>query len=325
MSLAEHGKGHCEVLYDSASKYTVTVGADSAMVLRDAATGAESNLVIDEHDYSAIRAAAISPDAADYTTQMVTGCQSGTVRVFSFPSLEYQSNLHRFDAPVRQLAYSANGKLIAAVAEDSSEVCLFDAATAELKCKLKKHAHHVRSVAFDPSGTFLASSGGDGGMAIWDVSKTVTGSLPCAWSSAKLLKDAKATPEQHLHRLAWRADGSAMAVPLGNGVTVLAPGKWNEKIRLRGGKDAHESDICVLAWSPSGRYLASGDIAGRLVVWDTDSAHPIDSRTLTAGTSLCSLMWDTKRNALVASDRDGHVITPWTGVVPSDMPSPFAA
>jgi WD40 repeat protein len=130
----------------------------------------------------------------------------------------------------------------------SSEVCLFDAATQELKCKLKKHAHHVRSVSFDPSGTYLASSGGDGAVAIWDISKAVSAEMSCAFSSAKLLKDAKATPEKHLHRLAWRADGAALAVPLGNDVAVLAPGKWDEKIKLRGSKTSHTSDVCVVAW-----------------------------------------------------------------------------
>jgi chromosome transmission fidelity protein 4 len=168
-SMCEHGPGHSEVLYDGPSNRVVSVGADSAMVLRDAATGEEVNLCVDEHDYTPIRALALSPAAADYTPQLITGCESGTIRVFSFPGLQFKSNLARFDAPVRQLAYSADGKLVAAVAEDSSVVQLFDAATEQPKCKLHKHAHHVRSVSFDPSGRYLASTGGDGAVAVWCV------------------------------------------------------------------------------------------------------------------------------------------------------------
>ena len=48
-------------------------------------------------------------------------------------------------------------------------------------------------------------------------------------------------------------------------------------------------------------------------------------RTINAGQPLCSLAWDPKRNSLLASDRDGRVIQPWTGVVPGDLPPPQAA
>ena len=327
MSLCEHGPGHCEAAYDGNAKFMCTVGADSAMVLREAETGAESNLVADEHDYRPIRSLAISPIAAEYTAQLVTGCDAGTLRVFTFPELQFKSIVHRFDAPVRQLAYSTDGKLVGVVVEDSPSIQLFDATTEELKCKLTKHSHHVRSIAFDPSGKYLASTGGDGAMAVWDVSKGVSSGLQPTWSSAKLLKDAKGTPEQHLHRLAWRPDGTNLAVPLGADITVLAPPKWNDVMSLRGGKatDGHQADVSVLAYSPSGRYLASGDITGRVVVWDTESARPVDSRTLNAGQPLCSLSWDPKRNALLSSDRDGRVMTPWTNVIPTDLPPPFAA
>lgn len=310
MSLCEHGPGHCEATYDGNGKFVCTVGSDSAMVLREAETvrrppsvplalsfcipphpsnvrmlnravvqGAESNLVADEHDYRPIRSLDISPIAAEYTAQLVTGCDAGNIRVFSFPELQFKSIVHRFDAPVRQLAYSADGKLIGAVVEDCPDIQVFDATTEELKCKLTKHTHHVRSIAFDPSGKYLASTGGDGAMAVWDVSKGVSSGLQPAWSSAKLLKDAKGTPEQHLHRLAWRPDGSNLAVPLGTNISVLAPGKWNDVMSLRGGKatEGHQSDVSVLSYSPSGRYLASGDITGRVVVWDTDNGRPVDS------------------------------------------------
>ena len=109
------------------------------ILTRAVAQGAESNLVADEHDYRPIRSLDISPTAAEYTAQLVTGCDAGTIRVFSFPELQFKSIAHRFDAPVRQLAYSPDGKLVGAVIEDSSEIQLFDTTTEELKCKLSKH------------------------------------------------------------------------------------------------------------------------------------------------------------------------------------------
>ena len=97
MSLCEHGPGHCEAAYDGNAKFMCTVGADSAMVLREAETGAESNLVADEHDYRSIRSLAISPIAAEYTAQLVTGCDAGTLRVFTFPELQFKSIVHRVE------------------------------------------------------------------------------------------------------------------------------------------------------------------------------------------------------------------------------------
>ena len=36
---------------------------------------------------------------------------------------------------------------------------------------------------------------------------------------------------------------------------------------------SHTQEVCGLAWSPSGRYLASGSNSNKLVIWDWNSSQ----------------------------------------------------
>jgi chromosome transmission fidelity protein 4 len=324
--LSQHGAGHCEALYDSRGSLIVTGGTDSALVLRDADSNEEVNLVMDEHDYQPISALALDPSSH----KLITGCASGTVRVFSFPGLQYESNLCRFDTKVRSLTFSSDSKFVAAVPEDSSHITIIEANPNDgkvVKFELVGHNHFVRDVAFDPLGMYLASSGGDGALLVWHMSRGVAPDMEKAFASAKFMKDAKDSPDRHLQQLAWRPDGRVLAVPYaGNSVCLLKAGSWQEAGRLKGGAftGGHNEDVSVLAWSQSGRYLASGDISGRVVFWDASNGVVIDSRTVNDSIPVTSLAWDPTRNAVVAGDVTGNVLLPWEGVIPADLPPPFA-
>ena len=318
----EHGAGHCEVLHDAAGGLIVSAGADSAIVVRDAASGETLNLVADEHDYVAVTALALSPNAGT----LVTGCITGIVRQFSFPDMQYQSNVQRFDREVRYLAFSADNKYLAAVPQDSSTIEITDMVNKTAPVKLSGHAHFVRAVSFDPAGKYLASSGGDGCLLIWDTSKGLHADMPKAFSSAKFLKDAKGSPGRNLHRLDWRPDGKVLAVPYGvRDIVLMQSGTWKELVRLKGGaaSGGHTEDVSVVAWSPSGRYVASGDVSGRVVFWDAAAGTVIDSRVMAEGVTITSISWDPTRNAVLAANAAGTVVVPWTAVIPADMPAPF--
>eukprot|EP01050_Picozoa_sp_SAG11_P026165 SAG11_NODE_6165_length_1373_cov_1.285714_1_plen_410_part_10 len=154
----------------------------------------------------------------------------------------------------------------------------------------------------------------------------VSADMPKAFDSAKFMKDAKDSPQRHLHGLGWSPDGRVLAVPYGRcDVILLAAGSWKEVGRLKGGANGgHTEDVSLVAWSPSGRYVASGDTNGRIVFWDAAKGHVIDSRTIADGVPLTSLSWDPSRNSLVAANAAGTVIKPWVDVIPPEYPAPFA-
>ena len=66
------------------------------------------------------------------------------------------------------VVFSLNGKLLAS-GNSSGGVKLFEAATGKLVRYLRGHKDMVRSPAFSPDGTKLASGSWDNTAAVWDV------------------------------------------------------------------------------------------------------------------------------------------------------------
>src|SRR2546423_654891 len=70
--------------------------------------------------------------------------------------------------PVSRVAFSPDGKLLAAGLDDGS-VRVFDLASREQRSKLAGHKKGVYSVAFSPDGKTLASASLEGTVALWTV------------------------------------------------------------------------------------------------------------------------------------------------------------
>ena len=70
---------------------------------------------------------------------------------------------------VYSVAYSPDGSMLASGSHDQV-ICLWDAATNELKNTLTEHTDRVLSVAYSPDGSTLASGSGDGTVLLWELS-----------------------------------------------------------------------------------------------------------------------------------------------------------
>jgi WD40 repeat protein len=67
------------------------------------------------------------------------------------------------------VAFSPDGKLLAAGVAFQEGIRLWDVATGKQKSTLKGHAHSVQSVAFSPDGKLLASGSTDQTIKLWDM------------------------------------------------------------------------------------------------------------------------------------------------------------
>ncbi|XP_021559814.1 notchless protein homolog 1 isoform X1 [Neomonachus schauinslandi] len=145
---------------------------------------------------------------------------------------------------------------------------------------LEGHSEAVISVAFSPTGKYLASGSGDTTVRFWDLS-TETPHFTC---------------QGHRHwvlSISWSPDGKKLASGCKNGQILLwDPGTGKQVGRALAG---HSKWITGLSWeplhaNPACRYVASSSKDGSVRVWDTTAGRC--ERILTGHTqSVTCLRW----------------------------------
>jgi WD40 repeat protein/serine/threonine protein kinase len=156
-------------------------------------------------------------------------------------------------AQKKALAYSPDGRWLAATGSDSKDIDIWDAQTHERCARLVGHTAAVHSVAFSRDGRRLVSAGLDRAVRLWD---------PATGEQLALLEGHT----DEVFTAAFHPDGKRVA-SAGRDRAVLL---WDvatgaEVARLQG----HTNYVFSLAFSPDGTTLgsSSGDFTVRL--WDT--------------------------------------------------------
>lgn len=160
------------------------------------------------------------------------------------------------------------------------------------------HAEAVISVAFSPSGRFLASGSGDTTVRFWDVN-TETPQFTCKGHKHWVLF------------IAWSSDGTKLASGCKTGDIIL----WNPETGEQIGKSlkGHRQWITWLSWEPlhknvNCRYLASSSKDSTIKIWDTTTGRL--SKTLSSHTqSVTCVKWGGE--GLIYSASQDRTIKVW--------------
>jgi WD40 repeat protein len=197
---------------------------------------------------------------------------------------------------VRGLAFSPDGRTLAASSAHDHEIVLWDLAAGRERTRLRGHESPVLRLAFAPDGRSLASGGqGDRMIVLWDL-------------AAGRPRRRLTVPPGPIACLAYSPDGRWLA----------SAGHWERPVRLwdlegRGGDRLIGSQSSArepLAFSPDGRLLATAGADGFVRLWDLATGAELrrvggpddglrgvafspDGRTLAAtGTDADIRLWD---------------------------------
>jgi WD40 repeat protein/tRNA A-37 threonylcarbamoyl transferase component Bud32 len=190
------------------------------------------------------------------------------------------------DGPLRTVAVSPNGSVVASAGEDQV-IKLWDLATRQVIRALKRHAATVCGLSFGPDGRQLVSASVDGAIVFWDVS---------AGTEIRTLRgDADAVA-----RIQFSPDGALVASGGQGGLVKV----WHTATgQARYPLPGHTGVVRCVAFSPDGQWLASGGEDRTVLL------HPLAegrSHTFRAPTAVNAVAFSPD-GRMVAAVGDAHV------------------
>jgi WD40 repeat protein len=238
----------------------IAVSAAESLRLWDVATGTQRKALIGGG--SAVSAVAFSPDgklmaSADEASTAPDGTARWAVRLWVTSSGRLLASLGGHPAPVLAVAFSPDGKRLAAGA--GNVVRLWDVPGRKELRVLAGHGGTVTSVAFAPDGKTLASATGrpkgDGSARLWDVESG---------------RELRRFPVGFLGTVAFAPDGKALAVAAGDAAVRLYDPATGRELPQSAGRVVRAQ---CLACSPDGRLVAA--VGADIVLLDAATGRQV--------------------------------------------------
>ena len=219
---------------------------------------------------------------------------SHVVQMYAFPGGEFEGNVTRFNLPVNAIEFSSDGQLLAAAGEDD-HIRIVSLSDNSIFRQIRTTFGPVKSLAYDPEGIYMACVSYDGTLEVWDIEENAS-----VFRKKKSV-DPSTGPTPSC-AISWAKDGSCIYLPGSNGcVWKFMRRTWLES-RLCEGK--HLKALACVAVSTCGRFLASADVGGKLVVWSLSKERALSETDI--GSSVSSIAWSSDNDVLAALDVDGQ-------------------
>ena len=234
---------------------------------------------------------------------LISGCSTASIR--------NSLNRHTSFANILQsIAFSPDGTLIAAGGwAGENYVVLYDAATLKLVKVFKRKPEELNSTAFiavSPDGNYLATTGIDDPMIIWNIR---TGEEFHNFANFTSVSEGEYAPDGRILNLselkiaweiAYSPDGKILATAGPKNESHLFDAISGRELAVLSG---HAGDVKCLAFSRSGNLIATGSVDGTVLIWDVASAKNI-AKTSQHQSPVTSLSFSADGRTLLSTDYD---------------------
>ncbi len=300
-SLDAHRSWISSLAYSPDGTILVSGSSDGTVMLRYVGTGSAARFP----GFMGFRTMGMSPDGL----KVAVGTEDGTILQWDLETRSAHSTLESIQSigPVRSLAYSPDGTILASSASSSGDetVILWDTATQDEIATLHPKRGAVSAISFSPDGYILASGMGDGSVKMLDLgTREVIASL-----------DGHA---REITSVAISPDGNTLAsASFDMTVRLWDVAARSEIATLTG----HANAVTSIAFSPDGSILASGAYDNKVKIWDVESRKEIatlrqsgevhsvafspEGTTLAAGLNRNITLWDLATRVETAT-LEGH-------------------
>jgi WD40 repeat protein len=193
-----------------------------------------------------IHAVAYSPDGRT----LASGGQDGTVRLWDLATAQVRATLQGHVGQVRAVAFAPNGQTLATACNDRS-IRVWEAGTGQLRATWPSHGKWVNCLAFSPDGQTLAIGSTDRDLLLWDV--------PAGRERARGVGH-----QGEILAVAFAPDGTLASA---DGCGEIR--QWDSATRQCLRREVVPGGpLWSLAFSPDGRWLATGGDDNTVRLWD---------------------------------------------------------